>query len=107
MTGKTKGISDRRTPGWRAWALLAPMLGWLGLFVVVPTAILFVYSFCERDELGRVVFSFTFENYRRVFDPVYLRIFSRSVGYAALTTTICLVAGYPVAYFIGRAGEAW
>jgi spermidine/putrescine transport system permease protein len=100
-------ISDRRTPRWRAWLLLAPVLGWLGLFVVIPTAVLFVYSFCERDELGRVVFTFSWENYRRVFDPIYLTIFSRSIGYAAVTTAICLVVGYPVAYVIGRAGEAW
>src|ERR1700694_5924693 len=86
---------DRRHPGWRAWALLTPMVVWLLLFVIVPTAILFVYSFCERDEVGGVVFSFTLDNYRRVLDPVYLWIFARSVGYAGLTTLICVVVGYP------------
>jgi len=99
--------SDRRTPRWRAWLLLTPMVAWLVLFVVVPTALLFVYSFCERDELGRVVFDFTLDNYRRVGDPIYLGIFVRSLGYAALTTVICIVAGFPVAYCIGRASEAW
>lgn len=98
---------DSRTAGWRAWLLLAPMIAWLVLFVVAPAAILFVYSFCERDEIGRVVFSFTWENYTRVFDPIYVRIYGRSVGYAALTTAICVVAGFPVAYCIGRAREAW
>lgn len=98
--------SDRRTARWRAWALLAPMLAWLILFVVVPTLLLLVYSFCERDELGRVVYTFTWENYERVFDPVYLRIFGRSIGYAALTTVICVLVGFPVAYHIGRAPEA-
>jgi spermidine/putrescine transport system permease protein len=96
---------DRRRPGWQAWALLAPMLVWLVLFVVVPAAILFVYSFCERDEVGGVIFSFTWENYQRVLDPVYLWIFVRSIGYAGLTTLICVVLGYPVAYYIARAGE--
>ena len=95
--------TDRRRPGWKAWSLLAPMVLWLLAFVVVPTAILFVYSFCERDEVGGVVFSFTLENYRRVFDPVYLNIFVRSIGYAGLTTVICAVVGYPVAYYIARA----
>lgn len=98
--------SDRHTARWRAWALLAPMLAWLVLFVVVPTLLLLVYSFCERDELGRVVYTFTWENYERVFDPVYLRIFGRSIGYAALTTVICVLVGFPVAYYIGRAPEA-
>jgi spermidine/putrescine transport system permease protein len=97
---------DRRRPGWKAWALLAPMILWLLAFVVVPTAILLVYSFCERDEVGGVIFRFNWDNYRRVFDPVYLRIFWRSIGYAGLTTAICVVLGYPVAYFIARAPEA-
>jgi spermidine/putrescine transport system permease protein len=99
--------SDRQTPGWRAWLLLTPMLAWLVIFVVAPTAILVVYSFCERDELGRVVFSFTWENYTRVADPIYVRIFTHSIGYAALTTAICVVAGFPAAYCIGRAREPW
>lgn len=97
----------RRTAGWRAWALLAPMLAWLMLFVVVPSAVLFVYSFCERDEIGRVVYTFTWENYERVLDPIYLRIFAWSIGYASLTTAICIVVGFPVAYFIGRARAEW
>lgn len=97
---------DRRQPGWRAWVLLAPMVAWLALFVVVPTVILFVYSFCERDEVGGVIFSFTLDNYARVFDPVYLRIFVRSIGYAGLTTLICVIVGYPMAYYIARAPEA-
>lgn len=82
------------------------MIAWLAAFVVVPAAILFVYSFCERDEIGGVIFSFTLENYTRVFDPIYLRIFVRSIGYAGLTTLICVVVGYPVAYYIARAPEA-
>lgn len=98
-------VSDHHRPGWKAWLLLAPMVLWLLLFVVVPALILLVYSFCERDEVGGVVFTFTLENYQRVFDPVYLRIFGRSIGYAALTTAICAVVGYPVAYYMGRASE--
>ncbi len=110
MTAETRPLrpeSDSRAAGWRAWLLLAPMIAWLVVFVVVPTAFLFVYSFCERDELGRVVFTFTWDNYRRVLDPIYLRIFVHSIGYAALTTVVCVVAGFPVAYCIGRAGKAW
>lgn len=82
------------------------MVLWLLLFVVLPGAILLVYSFCERDEVGGVVFSFTWRNYERVFDPVYLRIFGRSVWYAAVTTAICAVVGYPVAYYIARVPES-
>ena len=95
-----------RRPGAWGWLLLAPMLGWLAAFVILPLGILAVYSFCSRDDLGRVVFSFTWDNYARVFDPIYLRILGRSVGYAALTTVLCVLIGYPVAWFIARRDEA-
>jgi spermidine/putrescine transport system permease protein len=95
----------RSVPGVLPWLLLTPTVLWVVAFVVAPTAILFVYSFCERDELGRVVFNFTVDNYSRIFDRVYLWIFARSIGYAALTTALCIVIGYPVAYCIGRARE--
>lgn len=95
-----------RNPRLWGWVLLAPMIAWLALFVVVPMGILLVYSFCSRDDLGRVVFEFTFDNYRRVFDPIYLKVLGRSVGYAAVTTLICIALGYPVAWFIARQREA-
>ena len=99
--------SKSLVPGPWSLVLLFPLVAWLAVFVVAPTAILLVYSFCERDELGRVVFTFTLENYQRVFDPIYLRIFGRSIGYAALTTLLCVLIGYPAAYCIGRSREAW
>lgn len=99
-------VSGAARPGWKAWALLAPMVFWLLAFVVIPAAILLVYSFCERDEIGGVVYTFTFRNYERVFQPVYLQIFGRSIGYAALTTLLCVVIGYPVAYYIARVDES-
>jgi spermidine/putrescine transport system permease protein len=91
------------SPGWRAWVLLAPLLAWVGIFVVAPAGLLLVYSFCDRDELGRIVFDFTTDAYVRVFDPIYLGIFVRSVGYATATTILCLLIGFPVAWWIGRA----
>ena len=66
-----------------------------------------VYSFAQRGTLGGVVLDFTLENYAGVLDPVYLQIVIRSIVYAAITTAICLAAGYPVAYLIGRADERW
>lgn len=105
----------RRRPGLLGWLLIAPMLLWLVAFVVAPAAILLVYSFCQRDGLGQVVFDFSWENYRRIFidedtgkfGTTYLTVFVRSVIYAGLTTLVCAVVGYPVAWFIGRAPERW
>jgi spermidine/putrescine transport system permease protein len=100
-------VSGTRRPGLAGWLLLAPMLLWLAAFVVIPTAILAVYSFCQRDELGRVVFAFSLDSYRRVFAPVYLGIFARSIWYAAITTAVCLAVGFPVAWFMARVDETW
>lgn len=99
-------VSHARRPGPWGWLLLTPMLVWLAAFVILPLAILAVYSFCSRDDLGRVVFTFTWENYGRVFEPIYLRILGRSVGYAALTTALCVAIGFPVAWYIARRDAA-
>jgi spermidine/putrescine transport system permease protein len=80
------------------------MLTWLILFAVLPLGILAAYSFCQRDDIGRIVFTFSLENYARVFEPGYLRILGRSLGYAAVTTGLCLALGYPAAFYIARRG---
>src|SRR5205814_1470033 len=56
---------------------------------------------------GEVERAFTAENYRKILTTTYLRLFAVSIEYAALTTAICLVLGYPVAWFIGRAPLRW
>lgn len=100
----TSSACERR-PGWGAWLFLSPLLLWLLLFVIVPTGMLVVYSFAERDALGRIVFNFTWENYLRAFDWKWLKILLVSIWYAFLTTVICMAVGFPAAYFIGRAPE--
>jgi spermidine/putrescine transport system permease protein len=102
--GGTTAVRQRE-PGRITWLLVAPLFLWVAAFVVAPTLIMLVYSFCERGTLGGVVFSFTLANYIAVFDPTYLQIVVRSIFFAGLTTAICLAMGYPVAYFIGRASE--
>jgi spermidine/putrescine transport system permease protein len=84
-----------------------PLLAWLFLFVIAPTVMLVVVSFAERDALGRIVYDFTFQNYIRAFDWLWLKVLFSSLWYALLTTLICLFVGYPVAYTIGRAPLHW
>ena len=92
-------------PQFKAWALLAPGLGWLLLFFVVPLLMMFGYSFMPRNPLGGVDAGFTLDNYARFFDPLYLKIVLKTVGYALSCTTLCLLLGFPVAYAIARAGR--
>jgi len=101
-------VTDRRRlPGRAGWLLLSPMIAWAVAFVIAPALIMLVYSFAHRGTLGGVVLGFTLENYANVLDPVYLQIVIRSILYAAITTALCLAAGYPVAYLIGRADPRW
>jgi spermidine/putrescine transport system permease protein len=46
--------------------------------------------------------SFTTANFARAFEPIYLAVMWRSVELAAVCTAICLLLGYPAAYFIAR-----
>jgi spermidine/putrescine transport system permease protein len=92
-----------RRPGWRAWVAFSPLLVWLAAFVVVPTGMLFVYSFFKNAGYSEVERVFTLGNYALAFSPDYLGNFARSTAYAGLTTILCALIGYPVAYHIGRA----
>jgi len=94
----------RRRPGLRAWLVMLPLVLWLAAFVVLPSLMLVALSFAEQKGIGGIVFSGTFRHYARVFsEPVWAKVVGTSVWYAVLCTGLCLVLGYPVAWFIGRA----
>lgn len=90
----------RRFPTLRAWLLLSPAAAWLFIFFMAPLGIVVVYSFLERGIYGGVVWNLTLGNYARVFDALYLQTFMRSIYIALVTTVLCLVLGYPLAYYI-------
>ena len=87
----------------RRLVLLGPGLTWLAVFLVIPCAIIFTYSFFERGVYGGIDYVFGFSNYLRAADPLYLEIFLHSVRIAATTTALALLIGYPAAYFIAGA----
>lgn len=97
----------RRFPALRAWLLLTPSIFWLGLFFVAPLFIVLAYSFLQRDAFGGVTWQFTLENYQRIFDTLYLNTFLRSLYIAAATTLVCLLMGFPLAYFIATRPARW
>ena len=76
--------------------LTAPAL-WIVLFFVVPLSVIWAYSFGRTLGLTEVAVTGTLANYQRVFDPVYLLIFGKSLFFAGFTTAICLVIGFPYA----------
>lgn len=80
--------------------LAGPYLLWMIVFTLVPLGIVVYYAFTDA-----VTGAFTLENLSKI--GVYLPIFLRSIGLAAAASVICLVIGYPVAYYIASAGETW
>ncbi|MDI9449743.1 MAG: ABC transporter permease [Limnochordia bacterium] len=83
-------------------ALAIPILIWFGLLVGIPLVYVVVVSFLSRDDLGNIVWQFTLDNYRRILDPVYLRVFVNSFMLAFLTGLVTLLIGYPVAYITSK-----
>lgn len=75
---------------------------WLALFALIPTLMVVGASVLERGETEFIRFSFTFDNYLRMYDPLYLEVFWNSFYLAAFTTLFCLLSGYPFAYFLAR-----
>jgi spermidine/putrescine transport system permease protein len=78
---------------------------WLAFFFVMPLFIIFVYSFFERGVYGEIIYTFTIENYIRSIDPLYAMTLWRSVYISVITTVICLVLGYPLAFYIANQSE--
>jgi len=72
--------------------------------IVVPAAIICVYSVLSRGAYGGVELPWTIENYGRLIDPLYGGIFVRSVGLAAAATVLCILLGFPLALFIAQSG---
>ena len=90
-----------------ASGFLVPGGVWLLALFVTPLVFLLAISFGYTDDLGEAIYSTRFDNYSRLVDPDYLPVLFRSVGFALACVAICLLIGYPVAYFLARhAGRA-
>ncbi|MEB3216370.1 MAG: ABC transporter permease [Nostocales cyanobacterium 94392] len=92
----------------QAFALLAPAGIWLLLLLVLPTLIIIQLSFVPGIKPGDIVNPSGFDNYLRIFDPLYLQVINLSFLLALATTIICFLLGFPVAFWIARmAPKPW
>jgi spermidine/putrescine transport system permease protein len=90
-----------------AATFLVPGGLWLVALFVVPLGFLLAISFGTTDDLGQAIYAWHPENYSRVFDPAFVPVLLRSVGFALAAVTLCLLIGYPVAYYIAIFGGRW
>ena len=80
--------------------LAVPYMVWLGVFTLAPLILVLLYAFTRTGTGG--VLLLTQENILEAFQPIYMRIFGKSVLYALIATVVCLLLGYPAAYFLAR-----
>ena len=75
--------------------LAAPYVVWMAVFVVAPLILILIYAFHNAT-------GFTLDNFRVM--GTYAAVFGRSFLLAAVATLVCILIGYPVAWFLAREG---
>ncbi len=85
--------------------LAYPYSIWMIIFILFPLFLIFLYSITLRNANEIKTITFTFENFAKFFNPIYINVLIRSISIAALSTIICLFIGYPVAYLLTRINE--
>jgi spermidine/putrescine transport system permease protein len=71
-----------------------PYILWSLIFIIVPIFLIIYFSFTNKSG------AFVLDNYTNLFDSRYLQVFKKSIELAAITTLLCLLFGYPVAYIL-------
>ena len=97
--------------------LAMPTMVWMTILLIIPLILTLIVSFGRRSTDGGVIFTFTLDNYIRLFgfstncnngaascfDPLYVQILWESLVLAFNTTVVVIILAYPLAYFIARA----
>ncbi|OPF51949.1 ABC transporter permease [Clostridium baratii] len=79
-----------------------PYIIWSAIFIVVPLLMILFFSLTIDTDTG---YQFSLENFQRLMNPLYFKIFGRSLLLAVLSTVVCLLIGYPVAYIVSKMPE--
>jgi spermidine/putrescine transport system permease protein len=97
----TVEATNKKAAGSTRWLtafLIAPSALWFLFLLVLPLCVVVVYSFGERAPTGGYQAAFTFANYWNI--PARLTAFKNTLILAPTGTLICLIAGYPLAYYL-------
>jgi ABC-type spermidine/putrescine transport system, permease component I len=83
--------------------LCIPLYAWAVLFVGLPLLYVVGVSFFTRSATWGITDTLTLDNYRKIFEPTYLKVFGDSLGTSAITCLIVTLIAYPFAYGMARA----
>ena len=108
---ESEGASEVATPGLERQAERAkarqgfllglPTIIYLFIFFIIPLGFVVAYSFATRTRSGRTELrDFNLDAYARLGDDIIMTVAWRSLWMAVVTTVICLILAYPLAYFI-------
>ena len=82
------------------WGSIATPAVFLGIMFVLPMTALWVFSFSEKSGIVDMTFTGTLDNYARIFDPLYINIFVKTIGITTISTIICFVVAFILALCI-------
>jgi spermidine/putrescine transport system permease protein len=96
-----------RAESWRGFFMALPTYFYLVVFFVLPLMIIGVFSFTSRSRTGKpVIGEWTLEWWIKLGEPLVRTVAARSVWLAVLNTVLCLLLGYPFAYWIATRKKA-
>ncbi|MBE2898212.1 spermidine/putrescine ABC transporter permease PotB [Pasteurellaceae bacterium TAE3-ERU1] len=81
---------------------VAVIFAWLIFFILVPNLLVLGASFLTRDSSELIDFTFSLDSYKRLVDPLYAKVIWNSLYMSGIATIVCLLVGYPFAFFIAR-----
>ena len=86
----------------------APMILWTLVFVGATILYIIILSFLKRNPEGNgVIMQFTLENYAKLANPAYGKVFLNTLKLGFETTALCILIGYPFGMLMARARGAW
>ena len=85
-------------------AYLGPVIFILVVLVFAPLLIILVFSFLKSGTYGEIIYSFSLDNFKAIFCGGYGMIFLKSIYLAFQTNMLCILIGYPIAYYIAIYG---
>jgi spermidine/putrescine transport system permease protein len=88
-----KGVSEPRS-------LILPAGAYYAIFFCLPLLVIAAYAFAHREGFFDITFGLYGENFAELWDPLYLKIYGNTLLLAAAGTVLCLLIGYPFAYWL-------
>lgn len=82
--------------------LVRPYVVWIAIGIVIPMLLIVLYAFTKHGN-SVMAFQFTIDNFVKFFDPVFIKVLMKSFEVAVITTLLCILIGYPIAYIIANA----